>query len=671
MARLIFDLESDGLLEQLTQLHCMVIQDLDTDETLTFASGLGYEPIESGVRMLAEAEEIVGHNIIKFDIPAIQKLYPGFKPKGRVLDTLVLARQFWPEISDSDEQLVKKGKMKPKLRGRFSLEAFGVRLGEDKGDYSEIMKAKGLDPWAELNQDMVDYNVQDVVVNRKLYDYAMKVWRGEDPKGFNTPHSDKSVWMEMRVAEILARQERWGFAFNEKKAEKLYVALVAEREKLLSDVKAAFPPWWAKDGDITIPKAARSVQRKDLPPIGCDKKGNPVYPKEHYSPDAPYQKIKLTEFNPGSGMHIESRLKAKYGWVPQEYTPTGQAKTDESTLALLPYPEAKVLTAYMTVAKRIGQIAEGNQAWLKKVRNGRIHGTVVTVGAVTRRMTHNNPNIGQVPSVRALWGPECRELFEASRGFVLVGCDADALELRCLAGYMAAYDGGDYIQTVLAGDKSLGTDMHSVNCRALGMDPKTLYAVDGQMLPGREIAKTWFYAFIYGAGDYKLGAILGAPEAKRAAIGKKSKADFLVGLPALGRLVKAVGDRSFGVKDRKTKLWVKPPRGFIVGLDGGKIRVRHRHAAINTLLQSAGAIIMKAALVILDDELQLRGLVPGRDYEFCANVHDEWQIDVLPEHVNVVKEVAEWSIKQAGVDLNFKCPLAGNADHGANWKDTH
>lgn len=680
--RLLFDLESDGLLEQMTRLHCVVIQDVDTDEVFEFADQPGYRPTREAVEMLAAADEIIGHNIIGFDVPAIQKIHPDFKPKNRVLDTLVLARLFWPEIANSDEALVKSKKMKPQMRGRYSLESFGIRLGEDKGDYSEIMKAKGLDPWAEWNPEMQSYNVQDVVVNRKLYNYAMKCWRGEDPKGFGVAYSDRSVWLEMDVQRIVQRQYRWGFTFNRKKAEAFYVTLVAERERLEAQIKEAFPPFWSSGG-VVVPKKARAVQRKDLPPIGTDKKGNPIYPKEHFSPDAPYTKIVLTDFNAGSGQHIEKRLKAKYGWQPNEFTPSGQAKTDESTLSLLPYPEAKLLTAYMTVAKRIGQLAEGNQAWLKKEMNGRIHGSVLTLGAVTRRMTHSNPNLAQVPKVGKPHGAECRELFTSSKGWELVGCDADALELRCLAGYMAYYDGGDYIKTVLSGDKSQGTDMHSVNCRALSMDPKKMYPVGGEMQSGRDIAKTWFYAFIYGAGDFKLGAIMGIMSSPNATIeaGKKSRADFLAGLPALGKLTEAVVEKAFGkpewVRTGRTRkktppsTWKNPPRGFLVGLDGGKIRVRHRHAALNTLLQSAGAIIMKLALVILDKDLQDLGMVPGEDYEFCANVHDEWQIDVKPQHVETVMEVAAQSIKKAGDELNFACPLAGNSDRGFNWKDTH
>jgi len=685
---LLFDLESNGLLHQMDRLHCLVIQDLDTDQFFEFADQPGYVPIAIGIAMLNAAEMLVGHNIIKFDVPAIQLIYPSFKPKGRLLDTLVLARLFWPDLNGSDEALVKRKKMPPKMRGRYSLESFGFRLDCNKGDYSEIMKAKGLDPWAEWNPEMQAYNVQDVVVNRKVYDYAMKCWRGEDQKGWSVPYSDRSVWLEMDVQVILARQERWGFGFNVKAAEELYVELVKKRETLGAKIAESFESWWAPDGPVVVPKSPRAVQRKDFTPIGQKVKKNGdvelLYPKEHYSPDAPYTKIKRVEFNPNSGHHIENRLRTKYNWEPVEFTPSGQAKTDEKTLALLPYPEASVLTEYMTIAKRIGQLAEGKQAWLKKEQKGRIHGTVTTLGAVTRRMTHSNPNLN-VPKVKkgddgnillmeaGGYGAECRALFTSTAGWVLVGCDADALELRCLAGYMFAYDKGEYIDTVLSGEKSKGTDMHSVNCRALGLDPKKTYLVAGKMIPGRDIAKTWFYAFIYGSGDHNLGQIMGVTGSARAITdaGKKSRNDFLTGLPALGKLTQAVVDRAFGVKDKKTKQWKKPPRGFLVGLDGGKIKVRHRHAALNTLLQSAGAIIMKMALVILDKALQAQGLVPGEDYEFCANVHDEWQIDVRPDHAETVMALAEWSIKEAGVELNFGCPLAGNADRGFNWRDTH
>jgi DNA polymerase I-like protein with 3'-5' exonuclease and polymerase domains len=666
-----------------------VLQDADTGEVFSCADQPGYIPVAEGVQKLQQAEELIGHNIIKFDVPAIQKVFPWFKPSARLLDTLVLARLFWPEIKDTDEGLVKKGTLPKNLRGKYSLESFGYRLKLQKGEYSEIMKAKGLDPWASWNVEMQDYCELDVVVTDALYRKALKVWQGYDRDTERrlkqaqkrkqptdsikiVPVSDASVWMEMDVARILARQERWGFAFDVQAAEKFYVTLIAERERLDTELRKTFGSWLAPDGKPVTVTKTRRVKRKDLPALGyerdrkggikMDKDGNPVpiYVKELFEEGARYQKFKTVEFNPNSNYHIADRLKKLFDWEPMEFTPSGEPKLDETVLSQLPWPEAKLLTEYLTVAKRIGQLAEGKQAWLKKERNGRIHGSVITAGAVTRRMTHNNPNVAQVPKCGSPYGAECRALFTSTAGFVLVGCDADALELRCLAGYMAKYDGGEYIQTVLSGDKSLGTDMHSVNARALGLDPKKTYPVDGKEINGREIAKTWFYAFIYGAGDFKLGSIMGTKGSQKAIMdaGRRSRDNFLKGLPALGKLVENVQKRS-GL------------RGFLIGLDGGKLKVRHRHAALNTLLQSAGAIIMKQALVILDADLQAEGLVPGIDYEFCANVHDEWQIDVLPMHVEFVSKTAELAIKKAGEVLEFGCPLAGNADTGPNWADTH
>lgn len=673
--KLVFDIETNGLLDQLDTIHSLCIGDFITGETWSFCDQPGYEPIACGVKMLEDAEWVCGHNIINFDLPAIKKVYPDFKEPEKVYDTIVMARMFFPDIKGPDTPLVANGTLPRKLMGSYSLEAFGYRLGLWKGDYSDKMKEQGIDPWAFWNKDMQDYCELDVAVTLRLMRNLRREWTGgPSTKKINGqqvqvqrfPHSDASVDLEMQVARIVSRQERWGFSFDVKAAEKLYVDLLAERDRLEAELKKTFKPWWASGGLVHV-KKTRRVSRKDLPPIAQRTKRNGtvelIYPKEIYEEGSVYTKLERREFNPNSGHHITDRLKALFGWEPQEFTDSGQAKTDETTLSGLPWPEVQLLTEYMTIAKRIGQVAEGRNAWLKKERNGRIHGSVKTTGAVTRRMTHSDPNVAQVPKVGKPWGKECRACFKATPGFVLVGCDADALELRCLAGYLAPFDGGVYIDTVLKGDKSLGTDMHSVNCRALGMDPKGLYTVGAFELSGRDIAKTFYYAWAYGGGDYKLGTVLGATGTDReiSARGSKARADFLRGLPALGKLIDAVNKRAFG----------KNGRGFLYGLDGGKIRTRHKHAALNTLLQSAGAIIMKKALVILDSTLQGHGLVPGKDYEFTGNVHDEWIIDARPECAELVRVTAEESIKAAGEVLNFACPLQGQGEVGNTWGDVH
>ena len=208
-----------------------------------------------------------------------------------------------------------------------------------------------------------------------------------------------------------------------------------------------------------------------------------------------------------------------------------------------------MLSEYLLLNKRIGQLATGKQAWLKMEKKGRLHGRVNHMGAVTSRCTHANPNMAQVPSVGAAFGVECRSLFHSPQGYSLLGADASGLELRCLAHYMAAYDGGSYASVVLEGD------VHTTNQEAAG-------------LPTRNNAKTFIYGFLYGAGDEKIGKIIG----KGSTEGRRIKNKFLKKLPALKNLKDAV---SLAAKER----------GWIKGLDGRIIPIRHSHAALNTLLQ--------------------------------------------------------------------------------------
>lgn len=668
---LVFDLETNGFLEDLTTIHCLVIKDTFTGHVERYRGGM----VEIGVSelmamTLQHGVCIAGHNVIKYDIPAIQKLFPWFQPDMRyVVDTMTMTRLLWPDLKDQDRKLIKMGRMPSAAKFRpHALETWGYRLKLLKDEYSgdpdyvAAVMAEGVSEqdakkeahthrWDEWNQTMEDYCVQDVEVTDVL------LWRcfaAILEKGF----SAESVNLEHDVARIIARQERYGFAFDEAAATKLYAKLVGERLRLEDDLRKQYGTFYVSRGLVTTKKSAR-YQVEELGLQGYDKKtGKPIYKRMEFTEGAQYTKVECLQFNPGSRDHIANRLKALYGWEPIEYTDDGKAKVDEQVLAGLKFPGIEGLKTYLMVEKRIGQLAEGKEAWLKRVKNGRIYGAVNTNGAVTGRMTHSKPNVSQVPSVRAPYGQECRALFIASGGKVLVGADADALELRDLAGYMARFDDGAYIRTVLEGRKEDGTDMHSVNCRALGMDPK------GQPLPGdkqtgRDIAKTWFYAFIYGAGDPKLGSILtGKKGAAAAARGKKSRADFMRNLPALGKLVE-------GVKAAVKK------RGRLKGLDGRILQVRSQHSALNTLLQSAGAVQMKKALVILDNALQLGGLVPGTHYEFVANVHDEWQIECNPDLGDFIGKQAVKAIIKAGEHFNFRCPLGGAWGTGRTWAETH
>lgn len=606
MRVILADTETNGLLDELTVIHCISALDPGSGERWFY----GPDQIEEGLELLASADMLVFHNAIKFDIPAIQKVYPNWKPKGIVRDTLVLSRLIWTDLKDRDFRHLRKNKDYPKkLIGKHSLEAWGYRLLEYKGEFAG--------PWDTYTPEMGEYCVQDTEVLGKLWERIVE-----------KQYSEEAIELEHAVAWIVARQERRGVAFNKEKAVALYATLSQRRMELEQELRKTIQPWYARDGKEFTPKR--------------DNK------KAGYTAGCPITKVKLKQFDPGNRHHLTDRLQKLFGWVPTEWTEGGEPKMDDEIISKLPYPEAKLIGEYLMVQKRIGQLAEGKEAWLKHEKNGRIHGGLQTNGAVTGRMTHQKPNLGQVPGVydkqtgeKQPYGEESRELFEAGPGYVMVGCDADALELRDLAGYMAAYDEGAYIETVLRGDKSKGTDMHTINQKAIG-------------LPSREMAKTWFYAYIYGAGDAKLGLIM----AKGKKAGGQSRKSFESNLPALGKLVDAV--------KKKAK-----KQGYLRGLDGRRLHVRAEHSALNTLLQSAGALQMKKALVILDQDLQANGWTPGKEYEFVLNVHDEWQIEAYPEIAEEVGKFAAQAIRKAGEYFNFRCPLEGQYKIGPNWASTH
>lgn len=642
---LIFDLEANDLLRGVTKVHVLVTYDTVTGAVRRYEK----ETLKDCLTALAEADELIGHNIIGYDLPVLKKLY-GFVPKGKITDTLVWAKTVYGDIKTKDIGLWKAGRLPGQLMGRHSLEAYGYRLGILKGDYSKGKTSE--EAWAEWSPEMSDYCEQDVMVTKALYEKLLTV-----------PVSEEVLQLEHDVARIIQRQVAHGWQFNEKKAWELYAKLVTLREELREKLQVVFPPFYLRDGkdftpvrDIGPPKAKNAKTIHEW--IGED--GQLL--KARAFAGCTYTKIKLTEFNPGSRDHIANRLKYRYKWQPKEFTDDGKPKVDESVLSSLPYPEATLLSEYLTIEKRIGQLGDGKEAWLKCLINGRIHGDVNSCGAVTRRMTHSKPNVAQVPAVevgedgRPLYGlegrfgAECRELFEVRPGYKLVGGDASGLELRCLGHYMARWDGGEYIKVILDGD------IHIVNQKAAGLST-------------RPKAKRFIYAFLYGAGDELLGVIAVDGDGnvyqsnQLRQIGRKLRTRFTTNLPALGALIEAVK--------------AKVKQGYIIGLDGGRIPIRHEHAALNTLLQSAGAIIMKKALVILDAKLQALGFrntwhdKENFDYEFVGNIHDEFQIEAREEIAEVVGKCIVESIREAGEHFKFRCPLDGEYKIGNNWKETH
>jgi len=462
----------------------------------------------------------------------------------------------------------------PSQEGGHSLRNWGAILGGTG-------KIAFEDFDAGFTEEMVEYCIADVELTERVHKWLELQL---DKEGF----SRQSIDLEHLVGWITTEQERNGFKLDVPYAEKLMMDLMFEMNNIEAELQDIFPPiveerWSEKTGK----------QLKD----------------------------KVTVFNPGSRKQIAERLQG-LGVKFDKKTEKGNIIVDEKVLEDIDRPEAKAVARYMMLQKRVAQI----DSWLKAVKDdGRVHGRVITNGAVTGRMTHQSPNMAQVPAVSAPFGTECRSCWTVDEGNVLVGIDASGLELRMLAHYM---DDEDYTNEILNGD------IHTANQRAAGLET-------------RPLAKTFIYAFLYGAGDAKIGAIVGG----NSGTGRRLKERFLHNTPALEELR--------GRIDRQAQ------SGVLVGLDGRKLRVRSQHAALNTLLQGAGACVMKQAVVHLADKLR------NIPHKFVANVHDEWQIETPAHYADTVGRIGVRSIRIAGETLGLRCPLDGEYRVGNNWAETH
>lgn len=566
----ILDIEADNLLDDVTTIHCVVLRDVDSLDTLSFYG----EKIKECVHVMENADQLIGHNLIGYDLPALKKVW-GWEYQGDVLDTLVCSRTIWPHLMQLDAS---KRAIPQKLWGSHSLKAWGFRLGELKDDFA---LDSGAGSFQTFSREMLDYCIQDTKVTQALYS-------GIKAKNF----SESALALEHRIALEMFKQECRGFVFDVEKAQTLFAELSQRKADIEATLQAKFPP--------TVLQL--KTKTKEIP------------------------------FNPASRQQIAERLQS-LGWKPDSFTESGQPKVDETILSEIDLPEAQLLSEYLMLNKRIGQIGTGKQAWLKLEKDGKLHGRVNHMGAVTSRCTHANPNMAQVPSVTAAFGRECRGLFTVDRGYSLLGADASGLELRCLAHYMAPFDDGAYGQELLEGD------IHTANQEAAG-------------LPTRSNAKTFIYGFLYGAGDEKIGSIIG----KGAKEGKKIKNKFLSKVPALKKLKEAVSKAA--------------ERGWIKGLDGRQVPVRHAHAALNTLLQSAGAIICKRWYVQIEDDLRAEGYTE-EDVAIVAFVHDEVQIQVKQGLEDEVGKLVIRSMHKVERFYDFKCPLDAEYSYGHNWADTH
>lgn len=615
----IVDIETDGLLPDLTRIWCISIADPGTGLIDTYADHDDYPPIASAINRLADAERLVFHNGVGFDYWAIDSLYPGRLRWEQIWDTLVVGRLMAPEQRCQ------------------SLEAWGDRFGYPKVEHED---------WSQFSPEMARRCEVDVEITLRLYRTLQANLKAHHKEGTDWR---QAIALEHQVALPIALQEQHGFRLDLAACRELEAELRQESVEIERQLQQIFRPCYVPakglwDWSNRRWKAEAFVPKRDNRTQG-------------YVAGCPLTKVALESFNPGSRQQILFRLSARYpAWKPTRFNEaTGTPKIDETTFSDLTFPEAQQLNRYFRISKQLGQVADGDNAWLKLERNGRVHGKVNQNGAVTGRMTHFSPNMAQVDKkdlrMRAVW--------VADRGHKLVGCDASGLELRMLAHYLAPKDGGAYAKAVVEGTKETETDAHSKTRIATGMFK-------------RDNAKTLIYGYLYGAGDKKLGSILKADahehgvklKGSDSAVGKAARANLETGVTGLGQLIAAVKSRA-----------AKP--GYLIGLDGRRIYIRSPHAALNTLLQGAGAVVMKKALAVFHFDLCVReGLVDPvtyrpRQWNYCVNCHDEVEVSAHPSIADRLGPLFAQAITEAGRQLGVRCPLDGEYAVGESWADVH
>ena len=500
-----------------------------------------------------------------------------------------------------EDTLVMSRLFNPIRENGHSLKTWGYRV-------NFVKQEQPLD-FNEYTPQMMEYCANDVRLNEIVYLALLK-----EGDGF----SEESIDLEHRVANIMAQQESNGFKFNEQQATMLLAQLKTKMYEVTDEVQRTFKPRMV-DVKLVTPKLKKDGE---LSKSGLTTE---EYEKLMSSGDyKPFMRQELQEFNLGSRKQIGEYL-IDFGWKPKRFTPTGQPIVDEGTLKKITHiHEAKLIADFLLYQKRIAQV----QSWLDALEeDGRVHGSVIPNGTITGRMSHSHPNMAQVPAVYSPFGKECRACWTVDEGNVLLGVDASGLELRMLAHYM---NDEEYINEVVNGD------IHTTNQNLAGLE-------------SRDTAKTFIYALVYGAGDEKIGSVVGGNRKQ----GRELKQRFLTNLPSL--------------KTLKDKVQQAARRGFLKGLDGRKIYIRSEHAALNSLLQGGGAIVMKKGLAILANRLKLS----STPYKFVANIHDEWQIEVSECRANKVGQLAVQSIIDAGKHFNMRCPLDGEYKIGGDWSETH
>ena len=564
---IVVDIETDSL--DATKIYCIVARNMESGDNYAFVGDDCYDKFPKFIEK--HAEKIVMHNGVGFDAPVLNRLARTNIRLPQIEDTLIMSQLYNPE----------------RMNGH-SLDSWGKRLGYNKIEFHDFSK---------FTNEMLTYCKRDVELTHKVYNH-LKL----EGKNF----SDYSLRLEHDIRSIVSKQEKNGFYLDQQKAMELRAKLEDQAEDIEKNVHKTFPP--LKREEEFVPKVNNKTRG--------------------YEKGVPFTKVSYEKFNLASRKQIAERLMM-LGWKPDKFTDKNSPIVDEGVLSKITnIPEAKLIAKYLLLKKRTSQIS----SWLDEVSNttGRVHGRVLTLRCVSGRMSHNSPNMAQIPATYSPFGKECREVWTTDKPdtHVIFGTDASGLELRMLAHYI---DTPDYTNEILNGD------IHTKNMNMAG-------------LTDRDQAKTFIYAFLFGAGAKKISTIVGS---KDLTLGKKLIDKFLSELPRL--------------KSFRSQVEEAAQSGKVRGLDGRLFNVRSAHKAVNTIIQGAGAIACKVWLRNMMKHVYKKGL----DVKLIASIHDEYQFEVNKNDIQSMGEVVKLSIKETTEQLNLKCPLDAEFKTGSSWADTH
>lgn len=644
MSFYILDIETNGLNPD--KLWCIVVKDLTANTVSSFAFPSGVpndypEAVSTFLGLVSSVSAWVGHNIIAYDLPIISHFIPSFVfDPARVIDTLVVCRTLNYAVD-----------------GGNSLEAWGNRLGCPKTNFSDF---------STFTQAMLDYCIQDVEVTGKLYALI-------EPYLSSDTHRS-ALRLEHDTAFLCSDLHRSGFYFDIDSGKGLHLVISNRLGVLGSELGSSFRPRIVPLGEVS-PKRTKhgSLNRSQFRFLGA---GGDL----SIFSGGPFTRIGFEPFNPGSPKQCVERLW-EFGWQPYDKTKghisvereieqlrrsdaRGRRasslgdrrshlseleqrldhfriygwKVNEANLATLPREApaaAHKLVEWLMLDSRRSTLEEWFEAYNPDTH--RIHGRFNHIGAWTGRMSHNTPNMANIPGHGSPYGDEFRDLWQAAPGKYLVGVDADGIQLRVLAHYM---NDRDFIEALTKGNKDDGSDAHSLNQKALGDTCRS-----------RDVAKTFVYAFLLGAGVGKISQILECDTATA----REAVESFISHYPGLKEL-------------KERRIPADASRGYFVGLDGRIVLCDSEHLMLAGYLQNGEAVIMKTANLIWRENLRKEGIA----FNQVNFVHDEWQVEVnsLTDATKAGTLMVS-AIEEAGIRLKLNCPLAGNSKIGRNWLDTH